>query len=131
MSIIKEFKNFAIKGNFIDMAVGIIIGGAFGTIVNSFVKDVLMPPIGLMTGGVDFSDKMWILKQATENNPAVTLNYGLFLNSVISFLIVAWALFLVIKQINKIKWEEEKPKPPAKTPADIQLLTEIRDLLKK
>ena len=129
--IIKEFKDFAIRGNFIDMAVGIIIGGAFGTIVNSLVKDV-MPPLGLITGGIDFSDKVWILKQASESGPQISLNYGLFINSVISFLIVAWAIFVVIKQINLLKAKEEKkPEPkPTEPPADIKLLTEIRDILK-
>ncbi|HMO78668.1 MAG TPA: large-conductance mechanosensitive channel protein MscL [Candidatus Paceibacterota bacterium] len=130
--IIKEFKDFAIRGNFIDMAVGIIIGGAFGTIVNSLVKDVIMPPLGLITGGIDFSDKVWILKQASESGPQISLNYGLFINSVISFLIVAWAIFVVIKQINLLKAKEEKkPEPkPTEPPADIKLLTEIRDILK-
>ncbi|HMP67397.1 MAG TPA: large-conductance mechanosensitive channel protein MscL [Candidatus Paceibacterota bacterium] len=132
MKILDEFRDFAVKGNFIDMAVGIIIGGAFGTIVNSFVKDVLMPPLGLLTGGIDFSDKVWILKPATDMSPAINLNYGLFINSIISFLIIAVAIFLVIKQINKLKRkEEEKPKVPPKPPADVVLLTEIRDILKK
>lgn len=127
--ILNEFRDFAIKGNFIDMAVGIIIGGAFGTIVNSFVKDILMPPLGVLTGGIDFSDKMLTLKAATETTAAVTLNYGSFFNSVISFLIIAWAIFIVVKQINRLKKKEEaKPTVP---PADVVLLTEIRDLLKK
>ena len=129
MKIMNEFKDFAVKGNFIDMAVGIIIGGAFGTIVSSFVNDILMPPLGILTGGIDFSEKVLILKSATENALAVTLNYGLFINSIISFLIIAWAIFIVVKQINRLKKKEEaKPKTPA---VDIQLLTEIRDLLKK
>lgn len=127
--ILNEFRDFAIKGNFIDMAVGIIIGGAFGTIVNSFVKDILMPPLGVLTGGIDFSDKMLTLKAATDTTAAVTLNYGSFFNSVISFLIIAWAIFIVVKQINRLKKREEaKPTVP---PADVVLLTEIRDLLKK
>ncbi len=129
MKIFNEFKNFAVKGNFIDMAVGIIIGGAFGTIVNSLVKDILMPPLGLVTGGVDFSDKLFVLKSATENAPAITLNYGLFINSVISFIIIAWAIFVVVKQVNRLKRKEEAK--PVEPPADVKLLTEIRDLLKK
>jgi large conductance mechanosensitive channel len=129
MKIFSEFKNFAVKGNFIDMAVGIIIGGAFGTIVNSLVKDILMPPLGLVTGGVDFSDKLFVLKSATENAPAITLNYGLFINSVISFVIIAWAIFVVVKQVNRLKRKEEAK--PVEPPADVKLLTEIRDLLKK
>ncbi len=129
MKIFNEFKDFAIKGNFIDMAVGIIIGGAFGTIVNSLVKDILMPPLGIITGGVDFSDKMIVLKAATESAPAVTLNYGSFINSIISFLIIAWAIFVVVKQVNKLKKKEEAK--PVEPPADVKLLTEIRDILKK
>ncbi len=129
MKIFSEFKDFAVKGNFIDMAVGIIIGGAFGTIVNSLVRDILMPPLGFITGGIDFSDKMFILKAATETTPAITLNYGLFINNIISFLIVAWAIFIVVKQVNRLKKKEEAK--PIQTPADIVLLTEIRDLLKK
>jgi len=129
MKILREFKDFAVKGNFIDMAVGIIIGGAFGTIVNSLVRDILMPPLGALTGGIDFSDKMFVLKAATETTPAVTLNYGAFINSAISFLIVAWAIFIVVKQVNRFKKKEEAK--PTEPPADVKLLTEIRDLLKK
>jgi large conductance mechanosensitive channel len=115
----KEFKEFAVKGNVVDMAVGIIIGGAFGTIVKSFVADVIMPPIGLLLGDVDFANLFLVLKggdgatfmslaEAKEAG-AVTLNYGLFINSVVSFLIVAFAVFIVIKQINRLKREEEEP----------------------
>lgn len=131
MSIIKEFKTFAIKGNMIDMAVGIIIGAAFGAIVSSLVKDVLMPPIGLLIGGIDFSSFSLILKEAEGNSKAVTLNYGAFINTIISFLIVAWAIFLVIKAINSLKRkEEEKPAvPPAPSKQEV-LLAEIRDILK-
>lgn len=138
MSIIKEFKEFAVKGNVVDMAVGIIIGGAFGTIVQSLVKDVLMPPIGLLLGGVDFSDLFFVLKgdgdfatlaDATAAG-AVTINYGLFLNSVISFLIVAFAVFLLIKGINKLK-RAEAEEAPAEPAEEVLLLREIRDNLKK
>ncbi len=103
MSIIKEFKEFAVKGNAVDMAVGIIIGAAFGKIVTSLVTDVIMPPIGLLLGGVDFKNLKLTLKAATIDAPAVTLNYGLFVNNVIDFLIVAFSIFLVVKGINSLK----------------------------
>lgn len=126
---IDEFKNFAIKGNVIDMAVGIVIGTAFGKIVSSFVSDIIMPPIGVLTGGVDFSNLVITLKSATETAEAVTLNYGMFLNALIDFVIIAFAIFIVIKQLNRFKKKEEaKPKT---TPEDIVLLREIRDSLKK
>jgi len=132
MKIIEEFKEFAIKGNVIDLAVGVIIGGAFGKIVTSLVNDVIMPPIGLLTGEVDFSEKVIVIKQATEAAEAVTINYGLFINNSVNFIIVAFAIFLVIKQINKIKRkEEEKPVEEKKEPQDIALLREIRDSLQK
>lgn len=126
MSFIAEFKKFALRGNVMDMAVGIIIGAAFGTIVNSLVKDVIMPPVGLLLGGVDFSDLSLTLKHAVGDTPAVAINYGVFINAVISFLIVAFAVFLLVKGMNKLKITGPKP---ALT-ADQQLLTEIRDLLK-
>jgi len=103
MSIVKEFKEFAVKGNAIDMAVGIIIGAAFGKIITSLVSDVIMPPIGVLLGGVDFKNLKLILKSATINTPAVTLNYGQFINTVIDFLIVAFSIFLVVKAINSLK----------------------------
>lgn len=140
MGMVKEFKEFAVKGNVVDMAVGIIIGGAFGTIVKSLVSDVIMPPIGLMLGGVDFTDLFVVLKGEGDfvtladaaAAGAVTINYGLFINNVISFLIVAFAVFLLVKSINKLKRQEEAaPPPPAVTPEDIVLLREIRDSLKK
>ena len=120
MGMVKEFKEFAMRGNVVDMAVGIIIGGAFGTIVKSLVSDVIMPPIGLAMGGVDFSDLFIVLKQGTTSGPysaladaqaagAVTINYGLFLNSVISFLIVAFAVFQLVRTMNKLKRKEETP----------------------
>ena len=140
MGMIKEFKEFAVKGNVVDMAVGIIIGGAFGTIVQSLVKDVLMPPIGLLLGGVDFSGLFLVLKgEGTFNTVAeaasagaVTINYGVFINNVISFLIVAFAVFMLIKGINKLKREQPAaPAAPPPTPEDVLLLREIRDSLKK
>ncbi len=130
--MLQEFKAFAMRGNVVDMAVGIIIGGAFGKIVSSFVSDVIMPPIGLLLGGVDFSDLALTLKSAEENQPAVMLKYGMFINTVIDFLIIAFAIFMVIKAMNTLKRkEEEKPAAPPEPPADVKLLTEIRDLLKK
>jgi len=130
MGIIKEFQEFAVKGNVLDMAVGIIIGGAFGTIVKSLVDDVIMPPIGLLLGGVDFSAFKFTLKQAEGDVAAVTVNYGLFINNVISFLVVAWAVFMLVKAMNNFKKKQEAAPPPA-PPADVALLTEIRDLLAK
>jgi large conductance mechanosensitive channel len=137
MGIIKEFKAVAIKGNMIDIAVGIIIGAAFGKVVSSLVNDILMPPLGLLIGGLDFADYKATLKAAGVNHAgeavaAVTLNYGMFINTLIDFLIVAIAIFLVIKAINQLKKKEEaKPaEPPAPTRQEV-LLGEIRDLLKK
>ncbi len=109
MKILGEFKKFALKGNVVDMAVGIIIGGAFGTIVSSLVKDVIMPPIGILLGGVDFSNLVWTLKNATETKPAVVLSYGVFINNVISFLIISFAVFMLVKAMNRIRdIQEEK-----------------------
>lgn len=128
----KEFKAFAMRGNVIDMAVGIIIGAAFGKIVASLVNDVIMPPIGMLLGGVDFSDLFITLKQAAGDTPAVTLNIGVFINTVIEFLIVAFAIFMVVKGMNSMKKkEEEKPAEPPKPSDEVVLLTEIRDALKK
>jgi large conductance mechanosensitive channel len=132
MSIVKEFKEFAIKGNMIDMAVGIIIGGAFGKIVSSLVNDILMPPLGMVMGGVDFSDKVITLREAAEGVTAVQLKYGLFINNVISFLIVAVAVFMMVKAINKLKRQEAAaPTLPPQPSGEEKLLGEIRDLLKK
>lgn len=129
--MLQEFKEFAMRGNVIDLAVGVVIGGAFGKIVASLVNDVIMPPIGLLLGDVDFSKIAWTLKAAAGESEAIMLNIGLFINSVIEFLIVAFAIFMVIKQMNRFKKkEEEKPAEPAAPPEDIKLLTEIRDLMK-
>ncbi len=132
MKIFDEFKAFAIKGNMIDMAVGIIVGAAFGKVVSSLVSDIIMPPIGLLLGGVNFTDLKLVMKAATDAAPAVTWNYGSFIQVIIDFLIVAWAIFIVIKAINALKKKEEAAPaaPPAPT-KDQALLTEIRDLLKK
>ena len=127
--MLQEFKKFAMKGNVVDLAVGVVIGGAFGKIVSSFVSDIIMPPIGLLTGGVDFSNLVFTLKKASGSVPAVTMNYGLFINTVIDFLIIAFSIFLVIKQLEKIKKQEEKE--PTKPTEEILLLREIRDSLKK
>jgi len=132
MSFVKEFKEFAMKGNVVDMAVGIIIGVAFGKIVSSFVGDVIMPPLGLLIGGVDFSDMVITLKAASEGVAAVTLNYGKFIQTVFDFTIVALAIFIAIKAMNKLKKAEVAPPPAPPAPsAEEKLLTEIRDLLKK
>jgi large conductance mechanosensitive channel len=131
MSIVSEFKAFAVKGNVVDMAVGIIIGAAFGKIVSSFVGDVVMPPIGLLIGGVDFSDLAITLKAAEGDLPAVILSYGKFIQTLLDFVIVALAIFMGVKMINRLKREEAVAPslPPTPSPEET-LLTEIRDLLK-
>jgi large conductance mechanosensitive channel len=131
MGMLKEFREFAVKGNVVDMAVGIIIGAAFGKIVSSFVGDVVMPPLGLLIGGVDFSDLAIVLKAAAGDIPAVTLGYGKFIQTVMDFTIVAFAIFIAVKAINRLKRkEEEAPAAPPAPSAEAQLLAEIRDLLK-
>ncbi|RPH38695.1 MAG: large-conductance mechanosensitive channel protein MscL [Desulfobulbaceae bacterium] len=132
MQILKEFKEFAVKGNVIDMAVGIIIGAAFGKIVSSFVADVVTPPIGMLLGGVDFSNLAITLKAAADGAPAVVLSYGKFIQTMVDFTIIAFAIFMAIKAINTLKRkEQEAPAPPAEPTKEEQLLTEIRDLLKE
>jgi large conductance mechanosensitive channel len=137
MGFIQEFKTFATRGNVLDMAVGIIIGGAFGKIVSSFVEDVIMPPIGLLLGGVDFSNLKIVLKRAVldaqgaVSSPEVSLNYGVFINTVINFLIVAFAIFLLIKAVNRFYKKEETPVAPPAPTKEEELLAEIRDILKK
>ena len=131
MSLLSEFKAFAVKGNVVDMAVGIIIGAAFGKIVSSFVGDVVMPPVGMLVGGVDFSDLAITLKAAEGNAPAVVLAYGKFIQTVLDFVIVAFAIFMGVKVINKLKREEAAaPEVPPAPTKDQELLSEIRDLLK-
>ena len=136
MGFIKEFKTFAVKGNMMDMAVGIIIGAAFGKIITSLVNDIIMPPLGVLVGGVDFTDLKLPIKgeytnEAGELVAAVTLNYGNFFQTAVDFLIIAFAIFMVIKAMNRMKKKEEtKPAPPAEPPAQEKLLSEIRDLLK-
>ncbi len=132
MGMLSEFKDFAIKGNVVDMAVGIIIGAAFGKIVSSFVNDIIMPPLGVAIGGVDFSDLAIVLQEAVGETPAVTINYGSFIQTVIDFLIIAMAIFVAVKAMNSMKKkEEEAPSEPPKPSNEEVLLTEIRDLLKK
>lgn len=139
--MLKEFREFAVKGNVVDMAVGIIIGAAFGKIVDSLVKDVIMPPIGLVLGKVDFSNLFVVLKEGTQAGPyltvdaaqkagAVTFNYGMFINTIITFTIVAFAVFMLIRAINRLKRQEEA-KPAAAPAEEIVLLREIRDSLRK
>ena len=130
MSMLKEFREFAVKGNVVDMAVGIIIGAAFGKIVSSFVGDVVMPPLGLLIGGMDFSDLAITLKEASGDIAAVSLNYGKFIQTVIDFTIIAFAIFMVIKAMNSLKRQEEAtPAAPPEPSREEKLLTEIRDLL--
>lgn len=141
--MLKEFRQFAMRGNVVDLAVGVIIGAAFGKIVDSLVKDVVMPPIALILGKVDFSNLFVVLREGAQAGPylsvdaavksgAVTLNYGLFINVMISFIIVAWAVFMLIKLMNRMKSEEvAAPPAPAEPSEDVKLLREIRDLLKK
>jgi len=130
--MLKEFKEFAMRGNVVDMAVGIIIGGAFGKIVSSFVKDVIMPPIGMLIGGVDFGDLAITLKEAVGETPAVLISYGAFIQTLLDFVIIAFAIFMVIRAMNSLKKkEEEKPAAPPAPSKEEVLLTEIRDLLKQ
>ncbi len=143
--MLNEFKEFAVKGNMLDMAVGIIIGAAFGTVVTSLVNDVVMPPVGMLLGGVDFAEMFMILQDNTGGAPyatlaaaqeagAITLNYGLFFNAIVSFMIVAFAVFMLVKNFNKLKREQEAPAEPEAPPApsdEVQLLTQIRDFLGK
>lgn len=139
MSFIQDFKAFALKGNVVDMAVGVIIGGAFGKIVTSIVNNIIMPPIGVLTGGMDFTDLKLVLKEAVKEgdqvvSEAVTINYGQFIQDVVDFLIIAFCIFLMVKGIAALsRKKEEKPSEPAPAPepsAEEKLLTEIRDLLK-
>jgi large conductance mechanosensitive channel len=133
MSVISEFKKFALRGNVMDMAVGIIIGGAFGTVVKSLVDDVIMPPIGMLTSGIDFKNLAVTIREADANTKAVTINYGAFINNIISFLIIAWAVFMLVKAMNaaekrlSLGLQPDAPPPPE----EIVLLREIRDSLKK
>ncbi|HEX3487667.1 MAG TPA: large conductance mechanosensitive channel protein MscL [Micropepsaceae bacterium] len=139
MALLQEFKTFAMRGNAIDLAVGVVVGAAFTSIVNSLVKDIINPPLGLLLGGIDFSNFFVVLKgggpyptlKAAQDAGAVTLSYGLFVNAIINFLIVAFALFMVVRQLNRLATPKPATKPgDAPPPPEIQLLSEIRDLLK-
>ncbi len=131
MSFMSEFKEFAVKGNVVDMAVGIIIGAAFGKIVSSFVNDVIMPPLGMAIGGVNFSDLAYTLQEASEGAEAVLIKYGAFIQTIIDFMIIALAIFIAIKAMNSLKKkEEEAPAEPPKPSEEVVLLREIRDSLK-
>lgn len=132
MGILQEFKEFAIKGNAVDMAVGIIVGAAFGKIISSLVADIFMPPIGVLIGGVDFSKLAFTLKEATGNTPAVTLNYGNFIQTLVDFTVIAFAIFMMVKLINRLKRKEVAVPVAAPEPSKEEvLLAEIRDLLKE
>jgi large conductance mechanosensitive channel len=135
MGMLKEFKDFAMKGNVVDLAVAVIIGGAFGKIVTSFVNDILMPPLGLLLGGMDFKELKLILKAGVDGAAPVTWNYGMFIQNIIDFIIIAFAIFMMIKamtSVKKNKAEEPVPEPAPPEPTNEEkLLTEIRDLLKK
>ena len=131
MSMLKEFREFAMRGNVVDLAVGVIIGAAFGKIVSSLVADIIMPPLGLLIGGIDFKQFAWTLRPAVGDTPAVVMHYGTFIQNVFDFVIVAFAIFMAIKLINKLnrKKKEEPKAPPAPTKEEV-LLAEIRDILK-
>ncbi len=132
MKMLQEFREFAVKGNMVDMAVGIIIGAAFGRVVQSLVNDIIMPPIGIAIGGVDFSDLAVVLKQASDEAEAVTLSYGAFFQNLVDFLIIALAIFVAVKVINSLKRKEAaKPEEPAPPSDELVVLREIRDELKK
>ncbi len=134
-AFIQEFQQFAVKGNVIDLAIGVVIGTAFGKITNSLVADVIMPPLGLLTGNLDFSDYALVLREAGPEMAAVTINYGMFIQTLMNFMIIAFAMFLVMKGANKLRSLQETPEPapcaPPPPPRQEVLLEEIRDLLKK
>lgn len=132
MSFFKGFREFAMRGNVVDLAVGVIIGAAFGKIVSSLVSDIIMPPLGLLIGGIDFKQFHLVLREAHDNIPAVVMNYGVFIQNIFDFIIVALAIFIAINLMNKMRRkEEEKPATPPKPSTEETLLTEIRDLLKQ
>ncbi len=129
MSMAREFKEFVMRGNVLDLAVGVVIGAAFGKIVSSLVGDVIMPPVGVLLGGVDFSQIGWVLKPAVGDKPAVVLGIGKFIQTIVDFLVIAFVIFLVVKTVNRMKREE--PPPPAVPSPTERLLAEIRDLLRQ
>jgi large conductance mechanosensitive channel len=131
--MVQDFKKFVMRGNVIDLAVAVIIGGAFGKIVGSFVNDIIMPLIGVILGGVDFKTLRWVIKPAVGETPEVAMLYGMFIQNIVDFVIIAFVIFMMIRMIEKAKKkpEPEAPAAPPEPPADVQLLTEIRDLLKQ
>jgi large conductance mechanosensitive channel len=131
--MVQDFKKFVMRGNVIDLAVAVIIGGAFGKIVSSFVNDIIMPLIGVILGGVDFKTLRWVIKPAVGETPEVAMLYGMFIQNIVDFVIIAFVIFMMIRMIEKAKKkpEPEAPAAPPEPPADVQLLTEIRDLLKQ
>ncbi|MBV1758431.1 MAG: large-conductance mechanosensitive channel protein MscL [Dethiosulfatibacter sp.] len=131
--MVQDFKKFVLRGNVIDLAVAVIIGGAFGKIISSFVNDIIMPLIGVILGGVDFKTLRWIIKPAVGETPEVAMLYGQFIQNIVDFVIIAFVIFMMIRMIEKAKKkpEPDAPAAPAEPPADVQLLTEIRDLLKQ
>ncbi len=132
MSVLKDLKDFMMRGNVVDLAVGVIVGGAFGKIVSSLVSDIIMPPIGVVLGGVDFTDLKFVLKDAVGDAAAVSINYGSFIQTILDFVIIATAIFFAIKGMNQLqKKKEEAPAAPAAPSKEEQLLSEIRDLLKE
>jgi len=131
MSLFKEFRDFAMRGNVVDLAVGVIIGAAFGKIVSSLVANIIMPPLGLLIGGIDFKSFSWVLKTAEGSAPAVVMQYGVFIQSIFDFIIVAFAIFMAIKLMNRLYKKKEVEKPESTPTAEEILLTEIRDLLKQ
>jgi large conductance mechanosensitive channel len=130
MSMAREFKEFVMRGNVLDLAVGVVIGAAFGKIVSSLVGDVIMPPIGVLLGGVDFSQIGWVLKPAMGDKPAVVVGIGKFIQAIVDFLVIAFVIFLVVRTVNRMKREEPPPAPPGPSPTE-RLLAEIRDLLRQ
>ncbi|MBK5144152.1 large-conductance mechanosensitive channel protein MscL [Budviciaceae bacterium BWR-B9] len=130
MSLLKEFREFAMRGNVVDLAVGVIIGAAFGKIVSSLVSDIIMPPLGLLIGGIDFKQFEWVLRSAQGDTPAVVMHYGVFIQNIFDFIIVAFAIFMAIKLMNKVRREQPPAAPPAPTTEE-KLLTDIRDILKQ
>ena len=131
MSFASDFKAFIMRGNVLDLAIAVVIGGAFGKVVTSLVNDVIMPPIGLLVGGIDFSKLKWVIKNSPDPKQVVSINYGTFINTVISFLIIALAVFLMIWLVKHVMPKKETAPPPPVTPPDVVLLAEIRDLLKQ
>jgi large conductance mechanosensitive channel len=131
MSFFKEFREFAMRGNVVDLAVGVIVGAAFGKIVSSLVADIIMPPLGLLIGGIDFKQFQWVLREAQGSIPAVSIKYGVFLQNIFDFMIVALAIFCAVKLLNSLRRKAEEKATEVKATAEELLLTEIRDLLKQ